>query len=448
MDGPDDPLAQAYHPPASPAGPSATPPEPSVPDFRLIRLHLVVLAIAMVSLVAVTAGMQLELWDPGPTLTAPLYNSIFTIHGAAMFTLLLPLLLGVLPLLVLPGSKLRFPTWIAWPALVMWGASVVPWWAGTDPFVDPTRWLVVTAVVSSAACLYAIGLVLAVIGGGWAAFRGAPVIGVGLVLGCVGVVLFIVLSYLQQLRGPIGLAVPDLPDAMLFVLMALAVLLVEQVRGVKVSTLRFNVAFAAVLVGACWSYAAHAVLHPGSEAEIGPEISSLLLTPALLYALLRIGRPAIASLPDPAGVAVLLALVSLAGVGITWRFLRSLSADVHLHDTYFVLVPMHLAGAAALLLFVAACLYWSPALFRREPRRWPALAGVLGLGGGMLGSSVAMAMLGQQGMPRRYFVYVPQFQSLHQWIGLGGLVAVVGLAVVCIAIATGRRTNALTAPPP
>jgi hypothetical protein len=445
MAGESDPLERAYEPPAEIARPSAAQREPSLPDFRLVRLHLLVLAIAMVILVAVTAGMQLELWDPGPTFTPEVYDHGFTVHGISPFTLLLPLLLGVLPMLVLPGSQMRFPAWVAWPALVMWGVSVVPWWVGIEPLAT-TLWLALVVVVSGASGLYALGVVLAVIGGGWAVFRRAPVIRIALVLGSVGIVLAMVLLYAPRVLGPIGLAGPDLPDALLLVLMVMAVGLVEQRWGVTISTLRFDVAFATVLVGIWGIYAAQAVLGPAVEVDAVAGLSSLVLVPVLLYLLLRIGRPAIASLPDPAGVAVLLALASLAGMGLTWRFLGILSRDVHLHDTYFVLVPLHLAGTAALLLLVAACLHWSPALFRREPRRALAIAGVLGLGGGMLVSFVTMAVLGQQGMPRRYYTYVPQFQSLHQWIGLGGLVAAMGIVLVFLAFATGRRSAAPAQP--
>lgn len=52
-----------------------------------MRLHLLVLAIAVVLLAITTASMQLELWDPGPTLTAQAYNRSFTIHGVTIFTL-------------------------------------------------------------------------------------------------------------------------------------------------------------------------------------------------------------------------------------------------------------------------------------------------------------------------------------------------------------------------
>ncbi len=443
--GGSDPIERAYQPPAELAESSSSRREPPAPDFRLVRLHVLVLAVAIVIFAVVTAGMQIELWDPGPTSTALAYNRMFTLHGRSIFALLFPVLLGVLPLLVLPGSQLRFPTWVAWPALVMWGVSVVPWWAEIEP-LSTSQWLALVIAVSGASCLYALGLVLAVIGGGWAAFRRAPVIGSGLVLGSVGIVLSLVLSYAPRVLGPMGLPGPDLPDAMLPVLVAMAVGIVEQRQGVTVSTLRFNVAFAMVLVGLWVIYAAQVVLGPAAETEIGAGLSNLLLVPVLLYVLLRIGRPVLASLPDPAGIAVLLALVSLAGMGLTWRFLGTLSQDVHLHDTYFAVVPLHLAGAAVLLLLVAACLHWSPALFRREPRRSLAIAGVLGLGGGMLVSFVTMTMLGQQGMPRRYQTYVPQFQSLQQWIGLGGLIALVGIVLVGLAFVTGRRAAAAAHP--
>lgn len=439
MEGPADPLARAYQPPADPTEPAAPLREPPSLDVRLVRLHLLVLAIAVVLLALVTAGMQLELWDPGPTLTAEAYNRSFTIHGAAIFTLLLPVLLGILPLLVLPGAGMRFPAWVAWPALGMWSAIVVPWWAWIDPFTGATQRLVATGFMSGVSCLYAVGLVLAVIGGRRPAF--GRVAALGLVLGGVGAVLSTVLSLVQQILGPLPIAGPSLPDALLPVLVTMAVGLVEQQRGTTVANRRFAVAFAVLLLGLSVIYGLQAALTPRVEADLGAGLSNLMLSPVLLYVLFRVARPVLTGLPEPASLAVLLALVSMAGLGLTWRFLGMLSQDVHLHDTWFALVPLHLAGAATLLLLVAACFQWSPALLGRTPRRFMGIAGVLGLGGGMLVSFVAMAMLGQQGMPRRYYVYVPQFQSLHQWVGVGGLVTAVGLALIVVAIATGRRRS-------
>lgn len=435
MEGPADPLARAYQPPAAPAE-AATVREPPSLDARLVRLHLLVLAIALVLLAITTAGMQLELWDPGPTLTALAYNRSFTTHGVTTFTLLLPALLGILPLLVLPGAGLRVPPWVAWPALGLWAAIVVPWWAWIDPFTEPTPWLVATSSMCGVPCLYAVGLVLAAIGGRRPAF--GRVAALGLVLGGVGAVLAMVLSLLQQFLGPLPIASPSLPDTMLPVLVTMAVGIVEQQRGTTVANRRFAVAFAVLLLGLSVIYGIQAPLSPGVEVDIGAtELSNLMLSPVLLYVLFRVARPLLAASPEPAGIAVLLALVSMAGMGLTWRFLGTLSGDVHLHDTWFVLVPLHLTGAATLLLLVAACFQWSPALLGRTPRRVVGLTGVLGLGGGLLISSVAMAMLGQQGMPRRYFTYVPQFQSLHQWVGVGGLIAAVGLALIVVALATG-----------
>lgn len=438
-----DAIERAYQPPTNEAATPAPPGAPVEPDLGLVRLHLLLLAVTLVSLVITTALMQLELLDPGPGfLSAEIYNRAFTIHGVAGITSFVVVLLGLLPMLVLPSQLgIRYPAWVAWSTLVASGVCAVPWWAWLDPFAMPSQRLVRLLPVIATWCLPGLGLVLAVLGGGRAALVRAPVLGPGLVLGGAGIVAFMVLTLVLPMVGIVGLPAPGFDEPAVSVVVVLAVGIVERHRGVSVASGGFDVAFVVMLLST-WSLYGFRLAAP-AQADAVAGVVNVMLLPVLLFLIVRIGRRAAVGSPDPVVVLpVMLALVSLAGAALLWRFLGTLSQDVHLHDTYFVIAPMHLAGGAVLLLLTAACFDASAALFGRTPRRGLGIAGVLALGGGMVLSFASMALAGQEGMPRRYYTYVPQFEGMFEQMATGGLVAGVGLVLVGLAIATGPRRRA------
>lgn len=435
----DDPIERAYRPPTEAPGP--LPAGAVVVDLRLVRLHLVVLAVAMASLVAVTALMQAELLDPGPQhFTADAYNEIFSLHAIGSFLLLVPVVLGVLPMLVLPSQLgLRFPAWVAWPALGAWGMVTAPWWT-RSVLVEPSHRTWSLLLIAAALSLHGVGLVLAVVGGGRAAFSRAPMLCTGLALGGAGAVAYTVLSLVLPVLDAPSMPNPELTETLLPVIVVIAAGLVERHGGVAVSDGRFGGAFALMLVGVWGSYALR-LSAPFDEAQVMTGVIDLALIPVMLYLIGRLARSLGGAPRDPVTVALALALVSLAAMTLVRRFLGMVSPDAHLHDTYFAVAPLHFAGAAAVLLLVTACFQASPALFGRTPRRALGIIGALALGGGMLTTFTAMALLGQQGMPRRYHTYVPRFEGGFEWMGLGATIAAAGLVMVVLAIARGPRST-------
>jgi phage shock protein PspC (stress-responsive transcriptional regulator) len=434
-----DPIERAYRPPSEAPGP--LPAEAVVVDLRLVRLHLVVLAVAMAILVVVTALMQAELLDPAPQhFSADGYNELFSLHALGSFLLLVPVLLGVLPMLVLPSQLgLRFPAWVSWPALVAWGMVTVPWWT-RSVLDEPAHRMMSLLLLGAALSLHAVGLVLAVIGGGRAALARAPLRCAGLVLGGAGVVAYTMLSLVLPVLDVPAVPNPELTEMLLPVIVVVAAGLVERHAGVAVSGVRFSGAFALMIVGVWGSYALR-LTTPLDQAWSMTGTIDVALIPVMLYLIGRLARSLGRAPRDPATVALALALVSLTAMTLVRRFLGTLSPDVHLHDTYFAVAPLHFTGAAAVLLLVAACFQAAPALFGRAPRRALGILGALALGGGMLISFTTMALLGQQGMPRRYYTYVPQFQGGFEWMGIGAAIAAVGLVMVVLAIGRGSRSN-------
>lgn len=447
MDDRGDSLAQAYQPSNAEAGPSA-PIADSTLSVLVVRLHLVVLALALAWLVIPTTSMQVELFDPGPTSSRESYALALSKHAFVESTLLMPALIGLLPLFVLPwatATRSRGARGLLYLGFALWCVEVISCWAIFELRVLPpiAVFLYATPIATVA---YAASLVLTLIGGGQPALHRMRALWSGLLLsGLAAMFVGILGAYDIALsmegsttQAKLSVSPPDLVLVGLPVMLAAEVALIQARAGASVPTRGLGV----VLVGTWGSYAAEVALAPGPEAELGLALIDVLVALVLLFALVRLGRLLASSLLDPVALAVSLALVATAGMGITWTLLATLSPDVHLHDTYLVLAPLHFTGTATVLLLVAACLHRAPALFGREPRRGMGRAGVLALGGGLLTSSVAMAVLGQQGMPRRYFTYIPQFQDLHQCVGLGGLLAAVGLVLVVLAFATGRRATA------
>jgi cytochrome c oxidase subunit 1 len=117
--------------------------------------------------------------------------------------------------------------------------------------------------------------------------------------------------------------------------------------------------------------------------------------------------------------------------GLTGIFLGTLSVDVHLHDTYFVVAHFHyVMMGGTVIAFLGGLHHWWPKMTGRSySERWGKIAWVLVIVGFNL-TFFAQFVLGTQGMPRRYHEYLPQFTFLHQLSTIGSQILGVGLFVV------------------
>ncbi len=142
-----------------------------------------------------------------------------------------------------------------------------------------------------------------------------------------------------------------------------------------------------------------------------------------------------------------LSFVWIFGIGgLTGLFLGTLATDVHLHDTYFVVAHFHFVMAGTIFVFFGAVHYWWPKItgrmYNETLGRWGALLSVIGFNITFL----VQFPLGSQGMPRRYFNYLPEYQPYHVISTLGAYLAGIGfvLTVICLAhsLLRGRRAPA------
>ncbi len=133
-----------------------------------------------------------------------------------------------------------------------------------------------------------------------------------------------------------------------------------------------------------------------------------------------------------------LAFLFLFGIGgLTGLFLGTLSTDVHLHDTYFVVAHFHyVMFGGTMIAFLAGLHYWWPKITgRRYAEGWGQLGALLTFLGVNL-TFFPQFILGSRGMPRRYYDYAglldrhPDFQQLHVLSSIGAYLTAVAITVV------------------
>lgn len=121
--------------------------------------------------------------------------------------------------------------------------------------------------------------------------------------------------------------------------------------------------------------------------------------------------------------------------GFTGIALGTLGLNVPLHDTYFVVAHFHyVMVGGGLLAFLGGLHYWWPKMFGRLYNETLAQIAALLIFVGLNVTFFPQFILGTQGMPRRYFDYVPEFTTLHQLSTIGSWVLGLGLLLVAICL--------------
>jgi cytochrome c oxidase subunit 1 len=133
--------------------------------------------------------------------------------------------------------------------------------------------------------------------------------------------------------------------------------------------------------------------------------------------------------------------------GMTGVAVATQSLDVHWHDTYFVVAHFHfIMVGASVTAFLAAAHYWFPKMFGRMYNERLGLVGAMAVFIGFNLTFVPQFLLGNLGMPRRYYSYPAEWQWLHvlstggAWLlGASLLLALVNLL---IALHWGKKAPA------
>ncbi len=134
---------------------------------------------------------------------------------------------------------------------------------------------------------------------------------------------------------------------------------------------------------------------------------------------------------DPAFLLALAFIFHFSIGGLTGLMLGTLSVDVHLHDTTFVVGHFHyMKFGGGGFAFFAALHYWYPKMFGRMYFRKAAYIAVALLFVGFNTLYFPMLIMGYKGMPRRYFDYLPDFQLWHVISTVGSWILVTGIIVM------------------
>ncbi|MDF1839717.1 MAG: cbb3-type cytochrome c oxidase subunit I, partial [Planctomycetota bacterium] len=106
--------------------------------------------------------------------------------------------------------------------------------------------------------------------------------------------------------------------------------------------------------------------------------------------------------------------------GLTGLFCATLSVDVHLHDTYFVVAHFHYVMVGSVMFaFMAGLNYWWPKMFGRMYNQTGAkIACAISFFGFNL-AFFPQFIMGTLGMPRRYYDFAPAFETYHQLSTIG-----------------------------
>jgi cytochrome c oxidase subunit I len=119
--------------------------------------------------------------------------------------------------------------------------------------------------------------------------------------------------------------------------------------------------------------------------------------------------------------------------GLTGLFLGTLSVDIHLHDTYYVVAHFHYVMVGGTVIgFIGGLHYWWPKMTGKLYDETLAKVAFVLVFIGFNMTFLTQFVMGSQGMPRRYYDYLDQFQPLHGFSSGGAYIIGLGFLIMLI----------------
>jgi cytochrome c oxidase subunit 1 len=133
--------------------------------------------------------------------------------------------------------------------------------------------------------------------------------------------------------------------------------------------------------------------------------------------------------------------------GMTGVVFSTASLDVHWHDTYFVVAHFHfIMVGTTVMAFLAALHYWFPKMFGKSYHEGWGLVAAAFIILGFNATFVPQFLLGNFGMPRRYYEYPERFQALNVASTAGASLLAFGFVIIAIylvySLAFGEKSAA------
>lgn len=133
--------------------------------------------------------------------------------------------------------------------------------------------------------------------------------------------------------------------------------------------------------------------------------------------------------------------------GTTGIYLAMLGVDVYYHDTYFVVAHFHytIQGGAVIGL-IAALHMWFPKMTGKMYNETVAKSAFALLFIGFNLAFIPQFLLGMAGMPRRYYDYPPQYETLHFISTIGAYMNALGYLTIIVTLLWTARYGKVKAP--
>lgn len=133
--------------------------------------------------------------------------------------------------------------------------------------------------------------------------------------------------------------------------------------------------------------------------------------------------------------------------GFTGIMVGTLSADIHLHDTYYVVAHFHYVMMGGTLIALLAGLhYWWPKITGKLYDEGPAKISAILVFIGFNLTFLPQFIMGSQGMPRRYYNYLEEFTLMHQLSTIGSYILGVAFFIMAYYLAksifSGEKASA------